>query len=127
MKCLEIQSELPLYSDGFLTEVENAAVKGHLKTCPLCRQKQADIREIKVSMRQMSRPAIPAAFQNQLNRAVRAEVRNVKTSRLPVSIAMREWLRLRIMPYSVGVAASLVLGFTFLSMMFSGMGQTGQF
>ena len=127
MKCSEIQSELSLYSDGFLTETENAAVKGHLEICPLCRQKHAELREIRMSMRQMSRPAIPAAFQNKIKRTVRAEICNVKTSRLPISGAMREWLRIRVMPYSVGVVASSVLGFTFLSMMFTNMGNTGQF
>lgn len=126
MKCSEIQSDLSLYADGFLSETENSSVKSHLETCPLCRQKHAEIREIKISMRQMSRPAISAAFQNQLKRTVRAEIRNSKTSRLPISIAMREWLRIRVMPYGVGVLASLMLGFTFLSMMFTEIRDTGQ-
>lgn len=126
MKCLELQSDLTLYADGFLSENENMRVKGHMEICPLCRQKYAEIREIKTSLRQMSRPQISFAFQNQLKRSVRAEIRNTKTSRLPVSIEMRDWLQIRLMPYGVGLLASLVLGFTFLSMMFSGIRNAGQ-
>ena len=125
MKCLELQSDLSLFADGFLAESEHAMVKGHLETCPLCRQKYAEIREIKTTMRQMSRPDISSALKDQLMRSVRTEIRSSKTRWLPVSAEVRAWLQTRVMPYGVGVAASLVLGCTFLSMMFSGIRKIG--
>ncbi len=120
MKCSEIKSDLSLYADGFLAEGVNVFIKDHLQACPLCRQRHAEIREVKAGLRQMSRPEISGALNNQLKRSVRTEIRNTKTAWLPVSVGMRAWLQTRVMPYGVGVLASLVLGFTFLAMMFSG-------
>ena len=115
-----------LYADGFLAESNVTSVKGHLRVCPLCRQKHAEICEVKTSVRQMSRPQISVDLQNQLKRSVRTEVRTARTTWLPISTDIRRWLQISVMPYGVGVLASLVLGFTFLAMMFSGNRNLGQ-
>ena len=120
MKCSEIKSDLSLYADGFLAKSQNLFLKDHLAVCPLCRQRNAEIREVKAGLRRMSRPEISAPLHNQLKRSVRTEIRNTKTAWLPVSVGVRAWLQTRVMPYGVGVLASLILGFTFLTMMFSG-------
>lgn len=120
MKCSEIRSDLSLYADAILAERESVSVKDHLVTCPLCRERYAEIREVKTALRQMSRPELSVALQNQLKRSVRTEIRNTKTAWLPVSVGMRAWLYAQVMPYGVGTFASLLLGFTFLAMMFSG-------
>jgi len=41
MKCDHIKSLLPLYSDEALEPSEMEAVKGHLKSCPACREELA--------------------------------------------------------------------------------------
>ncbi len=120
MKCSAIKFDLSLLVDGLLATDELAVVKAHLETCPLCRQKYAELRESKISLGQMAKPNISFALQNQLKRNIRTEIRNVKTARLPISVEGRTWLQTRVMPYGVGVLASLVFGFTFLAMMFSG-------
>ena len=121
MKCSEIQSDLSLYSDGRLSKSENILVKSHLDICPLCRQKYADFREIKTGLRQMSRPVISFKLQAQLKRSLRDEIQNSNTAWLPISLDARQWFLSRVMPYSVGVLASLVMGFTFLSLMSAGI------
>ena len=121
MKCSELQSDLMLYADGFLAEREHILVNEHMEICPLCRQKHAEIRDIKTALRQMPRPAISQTIQHQIKRSVHAEIRNSKQAWLPVSAEIRLWLQTRLMPYGVGVLASVLMGFTFLSMMFSGI------
>lgn len=69
----------------------------------------------------MSRPGISFKLQDQLKRSVRAEIQNSKTAWLPISLDARQWLQTRVMPYGVGVLASLVMGFTFLTLMSSGI------
>ena len=121
MKCSDIQSNLALFADGFTTEVESVPITGHLEVCPLCRQKYADYRELGAGLRQLQRPEISAALRNKLRETVRTELRAGKPSWLPVSPGQREWLQMRVMPYSVGVFASVLVAVTFLTMMFSGM------
>ena len=127
MKCLELQSDLTLYADGLLSEDEQILVKAHMEICPLCRQKYAEYREITTGLRHMPRPPISLSLQRQIKRSVRSEIRNSKKSWLPVTAQTRQWFNTSVMPYAVGVLASLVIGFTFLAMMFSGIRDAGQF
>ncbi|MFM9903974.1 MAG: anti-sigma factor family protein [Pyrinomonadaceae bacterium] len=119
MKCSDIQTDLTLYAN--LADVELVLVKSHIEACPLCRQKYDEIREIKRSLKQLPRPAMSYALQRQIKRSVKAETRNRNRSWLAVSPETQKLFNTRIMPYTVGVLASLVMGFTFLALMFSGI------
>lgn len=121
MKCSDLQFNLTLYADGFLSEAEAVLVKSHLDVCPLCRQKHADYREIVSDLRHLRRPAMSVALRNSLKESVRDQIRIESRSVLPLPSDIREWLQMQLLPYSVGVCASLLIGFTFLTMMFSGM------
>ncbi|MBK8302631.1 MAG: zf-HC2 domain-containing protein [Chloracidobacterium sp.] len=125
MKCSEIKTELALYSDGILTGCEQTDVKTHLDTCPVCRQEFADMNTIKATLRQMARPTLPISLQGHLKRSVRNEIRRDKRSWLPVSGEVRAMINMRIMPYAVGVMATLVMAFTLLTAMFSGIRDRG--
>ncbi len=119
MKCSEIQFDLPVYADGALDAAGSDAVRDHLTVCPLCRQKKADYQDIRVGLSAMQRVEIPASLRNSIKRSVRTEL--VTTRRAPRLFTpdMREWLQMRVMPYGVGVFASLLIGLTFMTMMFS--------
>lgn len=121
MKCSDLQFNLSLYADGFLAEADNSSVAAHLVVCPVCRQSYAEFRDLRAALRRMRRPEIPAALRSSLKDTVRAEIRAGKVSWLPASSDAREWLQMRLMPYSVGVFASVLIGSAFLTMMFSGM------
>ncbi len=125
MKCSEIKTELALYSDGLLAGSEQSSVKAHLDTCPVCRQELADLNAIKASLRQMARPTLPISLQGHFKRSVRNEIRRDKRSWLPVSGEMRAIFNTRVMPYAVGVMATLVMAFTLLTVMFSGIRDRG--
>ena len=119
MKCEDVQFELGLMSDGRLSEAEQAKASAHIDTCPLCRQAYSELREIKQSLSRISDLRVSPAFRNSLKRSIRAELRKDKSSFLPIAFDMREVLRSRVMPYAVGIMASIVVGFTFLTLMFS--------
>ncbi len=125
MKCSDLQSNLSLYADGSVGEADSSTLNGHLEICPLCRQKYADYREMRAIMGQMQRPEISSALRDTIKQSVRIELRAQKHSWLPISSGIREWLQMRVMPYSVGVFASVLVGVTFLTMMFSGMLKPG--
>ena len=69
----------------------------------------------------MQRSEISHDLRNRLRFAVHTEIRAKQHATIPVSTDLREWLQMRVMPYGIGVVASLLIGVTFLTMMFSGM------
>jgi hypothetical protein len=118
MKCSDLQSDVSLYADGLLDAAETAVFEDHLETCPLCRQQVDDIRLLKNSLRQFSRPAMPVAVSNRVRLAIRDDIRSGRAS--SVTASTREWFQMRLMPLSVGILTSVVVGFSFLAMLFSG-------
>ncbi len=121
MKCSDLQFNLTLYADGFLGESESMSIKQHLEICPLCRQKYDDYREIRAGLRLLQRHEVSNVLRNRIKFSVRSEIRTQSQSLLPVSSNIREWLQMRVMPFGVGVFASLLIGVTFLTTMFSGI------
>ncbi len=122
MKCSDLQYSLSLYADSGLDEGVDFAVRSHIDICPMCRQRLADLREIRSGLRQLPHPAMPVDLQNRIKMAVRTEKYPGK-QHLPQS-DLREWLTMRVMPYTVGLAASILIGGAFLTMMFSGILQS---
>lgn len=119
MKCSQIENELPLYADGMNAHGMAEAVYAHLDVCPLCRQKNSDYISVRNDLRQLSRPIIQQSFNYQLKRSLRAEIAPVEVAR--ISSNLGEWLQMRVMPYAVGVVASVLIGFAMLVIMLSGM------
>lgn len=125
MKCSDLQFNLSLYADGMLGESDAETISGHLQHCPLCRQIYSEVREIRSGLRQMRRPEISAEAVQSIKAAVHRESRTKRL--IPVSSTMRDWMQLRLMPYSVGALASMVIGLSFLSLLFSGNLRSGPF
>lgn len=125
MKCSELQPNLSLYADGLLDESASTALRSHLEVCPLCRQTEADLRVIRTGLRRIVRPEIPASLRASISRSVDRERERRNESWRPFRSDLVDRIRLGFAPYGIGVAASLVVGFTFLAMMFTRMGDTG--
>ncbi|HVF47479.1 MAG TPA: zf-HC2 domain-containing protein [Pyrinomonadaceae bacterium] len=121
MKCSDLQLKLSAYADDFLTESESLLTRSHLDACPVCRDEFAEIRNIRDSLGKIGRSEIPASVRSSLKETLRTQIHNQKSTWLSVSPDIRDVLQMRVMPYSVGVLASTLIGFTFLTMMFSGM------
>ena len=117
MKCIELQSNLALYADLHTDEADSRAVKSHLDICPICRQHYSDFREIRAGLQKMRRPELSASRRNTIKRNVRGETHGA--AQLPFAPEIREWLFMRVMPYGVGVLASVAIGLTFLTVLFS--------
>lgn len=120
MNCNEIQFDLPLYSDNVLSAEVGQAIEQHLSCCPLCRQKLADIHELRSELRSLERPVMPFAEL--------AELRAAFGQRLaPETIApgfrlieaRGSWLETWLLPSAAGALVSLVLGFLLLAVVLS--------
>jgi anti-sigma factor RsiW len=122
MFCENLQFNLSLYSDDVLTTEERAALDEHLVQCPLCRQKLSDFQALRNNLRVLSRPEFSAEMLNKVRTIVAEELYAVETK--PVflfSDTVQNWVQMRLMPYSVGTVASLILGFSLLWSLFSGL------
>jgi hypothetical protein len=119
MKCADLQSNLALYADSLTDEAGSGSVKAHLNICPICRQHYSEYREIRAGLQQLHRPEISAALRNSIKQNINAETQ--RSAWLPLEPEIREWLFMRVMPYGVGVLASVMIGMTFLTILFSGM------
>lgn len=115
MKCENLQFNLPLYADDILTSEEREELDAHLPACPLCRAKLAEFRTLKNDLLLSAAPKIPDELLYSVRNAVAVELNRSKRKReriFPEDV--REWLLFRVMPYSVGVVASLFLTFSLL-------------
>jgi len=114
MRCSDVKSDLPLYSDDILNAAERAALDAHLDTCPLCRQAVSEYQEVKNGLRSLARPAMSEDFLASLRLAVASElVPAIRTPVFHVIEDRRGWIETWMMPSAVGTFASVVFG-TFL-------------
>lgn len=115
MKCENLQFNLPLFVDNVLTGDECQQVSAHLESCPVCRAKLAEYQALKNDLRFSFQPEMPVDLVYSVKNSVAVELN--RANREPSFIfsnSFREWLQYRLMPYSVGVVASLVLTFSLL-------------
>ena len=108
-----------LYADGYLDAGSASIVELHLAECPLCRQEHFEIREIRNRLRQMSRPEIPVGLANTVKRVVNNEIRLGRPVKYRFYNGFGDWIRMQVMPYGVGVFASVAIAFAFVSVLFS--------
>lgn len=127
MKCENLQFNLPIYMDSCLSADECAVLDAHLVQCPLCRQKLADFQSLRNNLRGLARPEMSAKLLNSVRSAVANEVQpaEAQPSRI-FSTDFRRWLEFRLMPYTVGVAATLLFAFLLFGTMLSGTNSTRQ-
>ena len=111
MKCSEVKTNLPLYSDDVLSSAERAELDSHLDTCPLCRQALSEFQSIRNNLRALARPRLSAGALANLRSTLAAEMRPTligPTFRLVED--RRDWLETWMFPSAVGTFASLVFG-----------------
>lgn len=127
MFCENLQFNLSLYLDDVLKTEERAVLDEHLARCPLCRQKLADFQSLRNNLRVLTRPDFSGELLNKVRKSVADELYTVETK--PVFIfsdKVQNWIQMRLMPYSVGTVASLILGFSLLWALFSGISHNQQ-
>lgn len=116
MTCEETQKVISPYLDGELTGSTGAAVDVHFQTCPVCRLRLEQTRAIVRGLSLMERPAVPPGLAASIDDALLIE-RAARASRPAPSLLdiVVNWIEPRVMPYTVGALASLMLFVTVLS------------
>jgi hypothetical protein len=115
MKCRDLQFILPLYPDDVLSEAEQAAAAQHMDSCPVCRQKLADLLEIRNNFRAAARPQFSLASMQALRQKVAEKVEVSIGRQMFQNVGdRRRWVDVWLMPFAVGSVSSLVIGFTLL-------------
>ena len=110
MTCEETQKNFSPYLDGRLARGAGAGVDAHLQVCPVCRGEFSRAHSLVRALSHLERPAAPAGLAASINELLlieRAARRQQPTGSLPAR-ALR-WLEPRLMPYTVGALASLIL------------------
>ena len=115
MKCSEIQFILPLYSDDAASAEGSRLITAHIDTCPVCRQKLADLHEIRAELRGVGKPRMVQADRDRLRKAVVKAADTRASGRMFRPVAeRRRWIDVWLMPSAIGVLTTLVVGFSLL-------------
>jgi Putative zinc-finger len=110
MSCEETQQALSPYLDDVLALPARAACDRHLEQCPVCRSQLAEMRSLSRRLAVISRPTPPADLANSINNALAIEAAALRREpHLPLGLLVARWLRPRLMPYTIGTFASLLL------------------
>jgi anti-sigma factor RsiW len=113
--------------DNILTDDERAIIDVHLAQCPLCRQKLDDFKALRQSLKRITQPAIPKNLLASVKTAVRTELAPAAApKRAYFSKSFLEFLQMRVMPLTVGTAASLFFGFSLLWILLSNANQPSE-
>jgi hypothetical protein len=110
MSCQETQQSLSLYVDDALPQSARGACDEHLRECPVCRAELAEMRSVSRALGALARPLPPADLASSINDALEIEAAaRVRQPVLPPTVRLGRWLRPRLMPYTVGSFASVLL------------------
>ena len=110
MSCEEIRQTLSLYVDDCISLPARVAIDEHLDRCPVCRSEVAELRSLTRSLSLMERPKPPAHLADTISDLLTIEAA-ARRQAPPPSIGRRiaRFLEPRLMPYSVGSFASVIL------------------
>jgi hypothetical protein len=110
MLCEETKRLFSVYIDDALALPVRMAVGEHLRQCPVCRAGVAELRSIKNSLRALSRPVAPVDLESSIIEAVEIEAAVCRLQpRLSPGDRFAQWIEPKLMPYTVGSFASVIL------------------
>jgi hypothetical protein len=113
MNCEETNALLSQLIDDVLTLPARVAVEDHLDCCPVCRAQLAEFRALTRNLRQLARPTVPLDLAASIGEALAIEAAALRQSpERTIADRLALWLEPRLMPYTVGSLASVVLFFS---------------
>ena len=116
MLCEETRDSLSLYIDDCLSLPVRAAIDEHLNRCPVCRSEVAELRTLTRKLSQLSRPTPPADLIFAISDALVIEAAAQRQAPDPsISYRIARFLQPRLMPYTIGSFASVILFFAMFS------------
>jgi len=113
MLCEETKQSLSLYVDDCVSLPARVAIDEHLDRCPVCRAEVADMRALTRGLGLLSRPAPPPDLAATISDAlyIEAAARRQAPQR-PLGSRIMRFLQPRLMPYTVGTFASVIMFFS---------------
>src|SRR5215203_7506832 len=110
MSCEETRQTLSLYLDDCVSLPARVAIDEHLDRCPVCRAEVAELRSLTRSLSLMTRPKPPVDLADTISDLLTIEAA-ARRQAPPPSLSRRiaRFLEPRLMPYSVGSFASVIL------------------
>ncbi len=110
MNCEETTQLLSQFIDDVLSPPARINVDAHLDRCPVCRAHTAQLRSVSRSLRNLTRPVVPAELGSSITAALMIEAAACRQSpELSFHERAVSWLEPWLMPYSVGSFASVIL------------------
>ena len=110
MSCEETRQTLSLYLDDCVSLPARVAIDEHLDRCPVCRAEVAALRSLARSLSLMERPKPPAGLADTISDLLTIEAA-ARRQAPPPSVGQRiaRFLEPRLMPYSIGSFASVIM------------------
>lgn len=110
MSCEETQQALSSYLDDALALPVRVACDRHLDECPVCRAQLTELRALTRRLAALSRPTPPPDLELAISDALAIEAAALRREPpVPLTLLVARWLLPRIMPYTVGTFASIIL------------------
>jgi hypothetical protein len=111
MNCEETRQTLSLYLDDCVSLPARVAIDEHLDRCPVCRAEVAELRSLTRSLKMMTRPTPPAGLAGTITDLLTIEAAARQAPKVSWGRRVARFLEPRLMPYSVGSFASVILFF----------------
>ncbi len=111
MTCEETRHTLSLYVDDGVSLPARVAIDEHLDRCPVCRAEVAELRSLTRGLKMMTRPAPPAGLAESITDLLTIEAAARQVPKPSFGRRVARFLEPRLMPYSVGSFASVILFF----------------
>jgi hypothetical protein len=110
MTCEETRQTLSLYLDDCVSLPARVTIDEHLDRCPVCRNEVAELRSLTRRLSLMTRPKPPADLADTISDLLTIEAA-ARRQGPPPALGRRilRFLEPRLMPYSVGSFASVIL------------------
>ena len=116
MLCEETRQSLSLYVDDCVSLPARVAMDEHLDRCPVCRAEVVELRSLTRGLGLLSRPTPPANLAVSISNALYIEAAARKQAPRPsLGTSVARFLRPRLMPYTVGTFASVIMFFLMLN------------
>ncbi|HEX7771820.1 MAG TPA: zf-HC2 domain-containing protein [Pyrinomonadaceae bacterium] len=112
MTCEETRHSLSLYVDDCVSLPARVAIDEHLDRCPVCRAEIADLRSLTRSLKMMTRPTPPPYLADTITDLLTIEAAARRQApKPPLGVRIARFLEPRLMPYTVGSFASVIMFF----------------
>ena len=110
MTCEEAQQALSAYVDDDLAFDAHLRFDAHLNSCPVCRAQLAQTRQMLRNLAALERPIAPVNLSAFISARIAIESSaQIAQPSLSSQEKLVAWLRPRLMPYTIGAFASVIL------------------